>query len=72
MAIEPNLGIHQKHSYPSSSYKVEYLSNEKGTIEILFCKVCGYSPTAMCEHTKNSWNEEGTKLTCDLCGADGT
>jgi hypothetical protein len=27
---------------------------------------------AMCEHSKNTWNAEGTTLTCDFCGRDVT
>ena len=53
---------------------VEHLENEKGSIEIYFCGNCGEATRVICEHKKNTWKGEegGRKLTCDLCGSDGT
>lgn len=42
-----------------------------GTLTILVCVKCAYIE-AICDHVHNSWNEDGTQLTCDFCGADGT
>ncbi len=56
----------------SRTFRVEYLKNEKGSVEIMFCSTCGAPEHAKCEHEKNTWNVEETELTCDLCGADAT
>lgn len=42
-----------------------------GWVQVSVCTTC-LLVEAQCEHTKSSWNEEGTKLTCNLCGIDGT
>jgi hypothetical protein len=43
----------------------------KNSIYIGACDVC-HHVVAQCNHDKNSWNEDGTTLTCDFCGIDGT
>lgn len=40
-------------------------------IEVWRCDVCHHLE-AYCMHTHNSWDDEGTTLTCDFCGVDGT
>ncbi len=50
---------------------IRYASSELGTVELEICDEC-FCVTALCEHEKNSWNDDGTVLTCDLCGVDGT
>ena len=40
-------------------------------IEVWRCDAC-FRLEAYCTHVKNSWNEDGTELTCDFCGVDGT
>lgn len=65
----------QCHSYDKPVISsIEYLENEKGAVEISFCMGCGEVLRVICEHKKNTWKgpEGGRKLTCDLCGADGT
>jgi hypothetical protein len=53
--------------------KVLYFEIPSGTVMVLVCtdEWCNHA-TLYCEHSKNSWNEDKTQLTCDLCGADGT
>lgn len=53
------------------SYDVSYLSSGLGRLMIKECDQCGYL-IPLCQHEKNTWNEAGTRLTCDLCGEDGT
>lgn len=36
------------------------------------CNQCDNITHITCQHTINKWNEEGTVLTCQSCGADGT
>lgn len=40
-------------------------------IEVWRCDVCSRLE-AYCMHTRNSWDDGGTELTCDFCGVDGT
>lgn len=65
--------FHAEH-HQSYGLRVEYLENEKGSVEISFCDVCGKALSTLCEHKKNTWQGEGDnqRLLCDLCGADGT
>jgi hypothetical protein len=42
-----------------------------GTITVTECDACGYLEV-FCDHDKNSWDFYGQRLTCDLCGTDGT
>lgn len=53
----------------SSMFEVE---NEHGVWGVLICNNCGTLVQRECPHVSNSWNEEGTVLTCDNCGIDGT
>lgn len=50
---------------------VLYLESTLGVLCVLACDQCPYLE-AHCEHKENSWNADGTQLTCNLCGADGT
>jgi hypothetical protein len=67
------LRVHDEHKVTDQVY---FLSNWRlmsanGTIEILVCDSCGYI-TATCIHERNTWNDEGTILSCNMCGADVT
>lgn len=53
----------------SSFFEVE---NEHGVWGVLVCNNCGTQVHRECPHVSNSWNEEGSVLTCDNCGIDGT
>lgn len=53
------------------SFGVVYLSSYLGTLQIGVCDQCPFM-AVQCTHEHNEWNEEGTVLTCNLCGADGT
>lgn len=70
MSIEPSKRLHDNHDY--TWFNVVTVSNDNGSVELEICDFCGYIARTTCDHIKNSWNEEGTRLTCDLCGADGT
>ncbi len=52
------------------SATIQYVSNELGTVMLEICDEC-FHVAAFCEHEKNSWNDDGTVLICDLCGVDG-
>lgn len=56
------------------SSNIEYLENTKGAVQVAFCTYCGIPNSVICEHQINTWKgKEGSrKLTCDLCGSDGT
>jgi len=60
---------HDEHGGFSAS--VFYMENWLGSIQVEECDACAYW-TVMCEHKLNTWNSNGTQLTCNLCGADGT
>lgn len=45
---------------------------EVGTVQITFCDVCHIHLNTFCDHSNNTWNEEGTVLSCNLCGEDVT
>lgn len=64
---------HEDHVRQSGGYRssVLYMENADGRLMIEACTECDHVNVA-CEHVKNSWNVEGTQLTCDLCGIDGT
>lgn len=51
------------------SYTADILTVEN--VELSVCQTCHFIE-AHCLHVKNSWNAEGTVLTCDFCGIDGT
>lgn len=50
---------------------VEVMNNH-GVWVIGICKNCGVSEPPQCQHVSNSWNADGSLLTCDNCGIDGT
>lgn len=56
---------HAEHG--SFTSKMEFF----GPVELWICEECHFIE-AFCMHPKNTWNEEGTSLTCDFCGIDGT
>jgi hypothetical protein len=57
--------------YGHYSNDVLYISTFLGSVMVEICDRCGYL-VPRCEHQHNSWNPEGTILSCNLCGADGT
>lgn len=59
----------RKNGYGSAS--ITYLWDHRGSVLLEICDDC-FCVTAFCEHEKNSWDKDGIKLTCDLCGLDGT
>lgn len=86
MAMIPE--AHRLHENGSPE-RIEYVSNENGSMQVHFCMRCHRVVAAQCEHDKNTWHDakgdpipkeeilgEGgrraVRLTCDLCGADGT
>lgn len=52
-----------------SFFEVE---NEHGIWGMEICNNCGTQVRRECPHVSNTWNPEGTVLTCDNCGIDGT
>ena len=56
-----------------SSFLLYATVEGKGSIEIEVCAnpECAHI-VAMCEHIKCTWNDNGSVLTCDLCGVDAT
>lgn len=75
MSVSITKANHERHIIEAEGYfvsNVHYLDNDKGSVQVEFCSECGYVVSCICEHEMNTWNEEGTKLTCNLCGADGT
>jgi hypothetical protein len=70
----PTKQNHQMHVVIDGGYEstISYISDPaRGTIQLDICNICHYI-TATCEHENNTWNKDGTVLTCDLCGIDGT
>lgn len=77
MAREVTRFDHEKHVKEDGGYgelflKVVLLSNTESTGFVRVCNECKLILGFVCDHNKNTWNEDGTKLTCDLCGQDGT
>lgn len=70
---EPTLKGHRLHIAKDGVERQEiiYLTTDQGSMTLLVCGECRLIE-AYCNHDKNSWNEDGTKLLCDLCGIDGT
>lgn len=64
---------HDEHTRARGGYGMDvlYLESTLGVLCVLACDQCPYLE-AHCEHKENSWNADGTQLTCNLCGADGT
>lgn len=56
------------NAHGSYSLDLVFLNDD---IEVWKCDTCSRLE-AYCMHTKNSWDEDGTTLTCDFCGVDGT
>lgn len=52
-----------------SFFEVE---NDHGIWGMEICNNCGTQVRKECPHVSNTWNPEGTVLTCDNCGIDGT
>jgi hypothetical protein len=53
----------------SVAYAEDPLGN--GTVIVETCDKCGYQ-VLTCQHSANAWNQDGTVLTCRLCGTEGT
>lgn len=53
------------------SASVFYMENLLGAVQVEACTKCDHVEV-QCEHKKNTWNADGTVLTCMLCGADVT
>lgn len=66
--------VHREHVRMDGSYqaRVVYVSNEDGTVQLEFCTTCAEPVGVLCEHVNNDWKDNGTRLICRLCGADGT
>lgn len=68
------LKAHEDHVARDGWYRssVRYESSPLGSVMIEECDAgCG-QVAVHCEHQRNTWNADGTVLTCDLCGTDGT
>lgn len=70
---EPTRRAHEKHVKENRHLVqiLQYVSNDEGEVMLLICDDCHFMD-AVCVHRNCSWNAEGTKLTCNLCGLDGT
>lgn len=72
---EPTYKAHQDHVRRSGIERqnvIQITEDETGSqIILLICPDCHMIETH-CLHVSNSWNEDGTQLTCNLCGIDGT
>ena len=53
-------------------YDMKVIETEDYEIILMVCDQCPHIETTYCMHKKNVWNKEETKLTCTLCGIDGT
>ena len=64
---------HQRHvdidGY--AEYNVRTIYFDDGSLWIEVCPTCHYV-RAKCNHSKNSWTEDGSTLLCNFCGLDGT
>lgn len=70
------------------SIRVEYVNNDKGSMQVEFCNTCGLILRVMCECKHNTWHDkegnaipaedvlkdgvEAVVLRCNLCGVDNT
>jgi len=61
---------HESHGGYSSDYR-EVATYPEGVVVLLVCNTCHFIE-AYCNHSKCTWNTDGTILTCDFCGIDGT
>lgn len=58
--------------YEHQTRNILYLFSEQGSVMLEVCADgCGQIQ-AHCEHEKNTWSPDETRLTCNLCGKDGT
>jgi hypothetical protein len=57
---------------PHTTQAIVNIKNDHGSWDVVICVDCGVSTERHCPHELNSWNEDGTILTCDNCGIDGT
>jgi hypothetical protein len=64
---------HDEHIARSGGFSADYVTATSwlGTIEIESCDSCPLL-WVRCIHEHNTWNTDGSQLTCDLCGVDGT
>lgn len=64
---------HEEHIKAGRGWRAQTvtLTSILGTIYVEVCETCGYEDVR-CAHTKNSWDDHGAQLTCDLCGEDVT
>lgn len=70
---EPTYKGHQEHVKEEGVERqnVTYIDTPDGNLILLICPVCNIIETH-CLHVRNSWDDEGKNLTCNLCGIDGT
>lgn len=68
------LRVHDEHEATKGFCILSYwqLSNANGTIDIMVCDDCHHIIAVECIHNRNTWNDEGTILSCNMCGADVT
>lgn len=64
---------HEVHSAEDGGYtsNVFYMENAQGRVMVEACVKCDHARVS-CLHQNMNWDPEGTVLTCDLCGVDGT
>lgn len=64
-----DVGTYEVHNaHGSHGLDLVFFSDD---IEVWKCDTC-FHLEAYCTHRKNSWDDDGTTLTCDFCGVDGT
>lgn len=59
-----------KRHLDHGSFGLELVA-DVGDYQVWCCDVC-HLLVAECMHPSATWGEEGTTLTCDFCGLDGT
>lgn len=57
---------------PHTEMQMVRVENVYGAWLVEVCVNCGSFVSRHCECTRSSWNPEGSVLTCDNCGKDGT
>lgn len=70
----PNEILHRLHVTENghASFLFKHVATEGfGVLEVEICEECHFIYAA-CTHQKNTWSEDGSTLTCDFCGIDGT
>lgn len=69
---DPTPTYQRHHSHDGAALLLEYPTTPTGDeVTLWICEECHFIE-AICEHSKCQWNKEGTELTCQLCGLDGT